>query len=300
MFLVVRVVVKKRGDGEQKKAAREGSPFFIWLRSNFLLHHLNSAGGAVGVGDDLDGHTVNTLHLLTSHVEVAYVSNGLAIYELVNSIPLSDLDGLGSLIADELAVLLSGSGNNVGYICLGASIYIVVAILSGLNQVAINVNQNGTVTFYVERYPVVVLLNDSDHGSSGLLKNFVSIGILSRNSITNIVYTVGGYSQLNSVAVLTGSGVDGSSPGSGTSSPVPVNLGLSTINGNNNLSVGIVAGVADGSYVLVEDNASGTNEVLGSRSSSLVDVGNVGLVNLVLGVIFQVNAIGSVEPSLHT
>ena len=146
-----------------------------------------------------------------------------------------------------------------------------MAIGSGLNQVAINVNQNGTVTFYVERYPVVVLLNDSDHGSCGLLKNVVSIGILIFSSLTNIVYTVGGYGQLNSVAVVTGSGVDGSSPGSGALSPVPVNLGYNIINGNNNGSVGVVAGVVDGSYVLIEGYVSLTNEVHGSRSNTALN-----------------------------
>ena len=50
-----------------------------------LLHHLNSAGGTVGVGGNNDSHTVGLLHLLTGHVEVAYVSNSLATVHLVDA-----------------------------------------------------------------------------------------------------------------------------------------------------------------------------------------------------------------------
>ena len=95
--------------GIKKAAPRGGVAFFSPVRGGWsgLLHHLNSAGGAVGVGGNNDGYTVSLLHLLTSHVEVANVSNSLAVHQLVNaSTGISGLSGNG-YVHDNLAISLA-------------------------------------------------------------------------------------------------------------------------------------------------------------------------------------------------
>ena len=68
---------------KKSQATRNGLPDFLAvleLTPSGLLHNLNGALGAVGVGGHNDGQTVGLLHLLTSHVEVTYVRYGLACH----------------------------------------------------------------------------------------------------------------------------------------------------------------------------------------------------------------------------
>ena len=50
-----------------------------------LLHNLNGAGGAVGVGGNDDGQALGLLHLLTGHVEVANASHLLVGIHLLDA-----------------------------------------------------------------------------------------------------------------------------------------------------------------------------------------------------------------------
>jgi len=55
------------------------------IRLITLLHHLDSAGGTVGVGGYLDGHATGLSHFLACHVEVAHCGNTLAGIHLIHT-----------------------------------------------------------------------------------------------------------------------------------------------------------------------------------------------------------------------